>query len=386
MAGIYIHIPFCRQKCCYCDFYSIIKNKLQAEDYKKFVESLIREIEEKSEYLNGEEIETIYFGGGTPSLLEGEEINKILYNIYKYYNVAEYNEISFEANPDDLNGKYIDTLIQCGINRISIGIQSFDNKILKFLNRRHDAKQAEESVLLCKEKGLNNISADIIFGIPKMTLKQWKQTVERVFELHIPHISAYMLTYEHGTDLKAYLNKGIIKEIDEEEFVDQYCLLMKITEEHYFYHYEISNFALPGFCSTHNSNYWKQEKYIGIGPSAHSFNGNERQWNVSDVGKYINSISIGSKYFEKELLDRRTKFNEYIITSLRTVWGINMQKIIDDFGKEYLTYLHYRTKEFFNLKLMERIDNKYVLTTRGKLISDYVFREIIITDDMIIKC
>ncbi len=377
MAGIYIHIPYCKQKCSYCDFYSVIRKNNTEQGEFSFINCLMREIEERSDYLGDDKIETIYFGGGTPTLLSSNEIEILLNNIRSNFNVNNNAEISFEANPDDINEKYIENLLNCGINRVSIGIQAFDDKVLKLLNRRHNVKLAEESVLLCKKAGLNNISGDIIYGIPGMATLQWENTIAKSIGLGIQHISAYMLSYEEGTVMMDSLNKGLIQKISEQEFIKQFRMLVKHMTENKFEHYEISNFALSGFHSIHNSNYWKGKKYIGIGPSAHSYNVKERQWNVRDIDQYMKLIIEKNIYFEKEILDNKVKYNEYILTSLRTIWGVNEIIIKENFGEDYYCSFMENVEKFVEQKLIKRTNNVLRLTLNGMFISDYIIRELI---------
>ena len=294
MAGIYIHIPFCRKQCSYCDFHKSIflKNK------KTLLQSLIRELEHKADYVEGEVIETIYFGGGTPSVLSIDEINLLLSTILSSFEVKSIPEITFEANPDDLNEEYLEQLHKkTVINRLSIGIQSFINRDLKLLNRRHDSEKAMNSVLDAIKTGFSNLSIDLIYAIPGMSLNEWIFNLNTAFSLNIHHLSAYHLTYEPGTSLYQKLQKKEIFQVTEEQSIEQYKKLLELAEMADYEQYEISNFSLRGYISQHNSNYWKGKKYIGIGPSAHSYNLRSRQWNISDNIEYINRIkrSISAK-------------------------------------------------------------------------------------------
>jgi len=377
MAGIYIHIPFCSQKCYYCDFYSVRTNKTQHDYDKNLISAFKKEIREKSIYLEGENIETIYFGGGTPSLLSEKEINEIIDCISENHPLNKDAEITIEVNPDDLGRDYIKAIRNVGINRISIGIQSFNDNILKFLNRRHNAIQARDSVLLCQEAGIENISADIIFGIPGMTAEDWKNTINETINIHVPHVSAYILSYEDGTPLMKMVEQSKIKKESEKNVLAQFSLLMDKMEENNFAHYEISNYAREGFYSIHNSNYWKQKKYTGIGPSAHSYNTVERRWNVADINLYINAITNGKVYYEKEVLDNRARYNEYMLTSLRTEWGIDLNTIKADFSNEYVVHFELTAEKYLNQNLLNKHNNIYTLSREGKFIADYIIREFI---------
>jgi oxygen-independent coproporphyrinogen-3 oxidase len=331
MAGIYIHIPFCKKRCIYCDSYS----STYQEYIPPLIDAIIKELKERKDYLQNETVETIYFGGGTPSLLTENELGKILAAIFENYPVEETAEITLEANPDDLiSGEYLSSLRKLKINRLSIGIQSFDDEKLKFLNRRHTAGQAIQAVRSAHEVGFNNISIDLIYAIPGQTFQQWEKELNIAFSLPIQHLSAYELTYEKQTLLGKQKQKGLITPVDEEISIKMYETLLEEAKKHRFERYEISNFALPGSYSRHNSAYWEQKIYIGIGPSAHSYNSTSRQWNVSSVEKYIKAIEHQEKYFEKEKLTLNQQYNEYLMVSLRTAEGLDLNKLEEKFGTE----------------------------------------------------
>ncbi|MBP5473464.1 MAG: radical SAM family heme chaperone HemW, partial [Bacteroidales bacterium] len=311
MAGVYIHIPFCKKFCNYCDFYKV--TALGRKD--DYIEAVLKEIEIRSDYIN-EPVQTIYFGGGTPSLFSSQDLYKITDKIHNYFSVNQGIETSIEVNPDDISREYLKSLRDVGLNRISMGVQSWNNRDLKLMNRRHDAKKAEEA--LCDTMDFfDNISIDLIYGIPEMSIEEWENNLDKTLSFDIQHISAYTLTIEPGTAFYKMKSSGKIKETDEDLVLRQYELLKEKSAEKGFLHYEISNFAKQGYFSVHNSNYWKQVPYVGFGPSAHSFNGYSRQWNVSDVNKYISEIKKGTVPFEKENLGEKTRYNEYIMTSLR---------------------------------------------------------------------
>ena len=373
MAGIYIHVPFCRSFCKYCDFYSITDESPKID----FVEAIIREAELRSGYLEGEPVETIYFGGGTPSLLTMIQLKSILDTIRTKMKVSGDPEITVEVNPDDVAEGYFASLKGIGVNRISLGVQSWDDKRLKYLGRRHNAAQSAEALGLVFSEGIKNVSVDLIFGVPGMTTADLKQDLEKTMSYPVTHISAYHLTIENGTRLAAMKEKGKLTETDEETSNAMFTLLGNLCRENGFIQYEISNFALEGFMSKHNSSYWKQVPYLGLGPSAHSFNRRSRQWNVSDVRTYISSVAGGSVQFEREELDRLTVFNEYVMTALRTMWGIDLSHVETFYDKELHDYLVNMSGKYIRYGMMKREKNTLVLTDQGKMISDNIIAELI---------
>ena len=373
MAGIYIHVPFCRSFCKYCDFYSITDESPKID----FVEAIIREAELRSGYLEGEPVETIYFGGGTPSLLTVIQLKSILDTIRTKMKVSGDPEITVEVNPDDVAEGYFASLKGIGVNRISLGVQSWDDKRLKYLGRRHNAAQSAEALGLVFREGIKNVSVDLIFGVPGMTTADLKQDLEKTMSYPVTHISAYHLTIENGTRLAAMKEKGKLTETDEETSNAMFTLLGNLCRENGFIQYEISNFALEGFMSKHNSSYWKQVPYLGLGPSAHSFNRRSRQWNVSDVRTYISSVAGGSVQFEREELDRLTVFNEYVMTALRTMWGIDLSHVETFYDKELHDYLVNMSGKYIRYGMMKREKNTLVLTDQGKMISDNIIAELI---------
>ena len=335
MAGIYIHIPFCKTLCSYCDFYHVVSRT----DNRAFIDALVKESAIRREYIGNEIISTIYIGGGTPSLLSVKEIQSILDNIRKLYSVEENCEITMEMNPDDIGKDYLNDLKNSDVNRISLGIQSWRDSDLRLLNRRHNVAQAVYALEETIKTGFKNVTIDLIYGIPGLTSQDWSSNLDFSFSFDIKHLSAYHLTIEPGTVFGKMKEKGLLSEIEEEESNTQFHILIDKAESAGFVHYEISNFGKPGFFSMHNSNYWKQVNYLGLGPSAHSFNGYSRQWNVRDVKKYIKAVNSGSLLFEREELDKRTRFNEYIMTSLRTMWGIDLDYVERTFDKEGYDYI-----------------------------------------------
>ena len=373
MAGVYIHIPFCKSYCSYCDFYSTTDNSLMDD----LVQALVREAGLRSSYLEGEPVQTIYLGGGTPSLLEPQVTERLLAAVRENFRVDNDPEITVEINPDDVSEGWFRSLRQTGVNRISLGVQSWNDKRLKYLGRRHDAAQSALALEAAFREGFENVSADLIYGVPGMTTADLKYDLERTLEYPVTHLSAYHLTVEEGTKLGRLRKEGRLKETDEEISGSMFTLLGKICNDHGFIHYEISNFAREGFISRHNSSYWKQVPYIGLGPSAHSFDRRSRQWNVSDVKKYIRAVSSGKIPCEREELSRVTVFNEYVMTSLRTMWGIDLQYVEEYFDKEMHDYLVNLSGRYIRYGLMKREKNTLILTDQGKMISDNIIAELL---------
>jgi len=371
MAGIYIHIPFCKKLCNYCDFYHVISNN----DHSDFLKALLSEAELRKDYDGAESISTIYFGGGTPSVLQVSEIKMILGYLKKNFNIESGSEITFEINPDDVTQEYLEHLKQEGINRISMGVQSWDDNDLKLLNRRHTGAQALNAVDQALKTGFNNVTIDLIYGIPGMTSEKWASNLERALSTGITHLSAYHLTIETDTVFGKMKDRGLLHEIDEEESTSQFNLLIDKMETAGFIHYEISNFGKPGYFSIHNTNYWKQVPYLGLGPSAHSFNRYSRQWNIRDLKKYISYIKKGKNFFKREELDMKTRFNEYIITSLRTMWGIDLEFVEKTFEKEGYDYVINLAGKFIGYGMMKQEKNTLVLSNQGKMISDNIISE-----------
>lgn len=366
MAGIYIHIPFCRLKCYYCDFYKTVNTS----HTKKFIKILQNEIVQRKNYLESEPVETIYFGGGTPSVLTGSEITGILDCISLHFNVLSTVEITFEANPDDLSTEYLHEIYQAGVRRLSVGIQSFQNEYLKKMNRRHNAEQAIEAVENAAKIGFNDISADLIYGLPGLTRAQWKSDLIRVFQLPVQHLSAYHLTYHKGTPFYTWLKKGTLKALNEEESIRQFQMLIRMAHENGFEQYEISNFAKDQKYSKHNSSYWKGVKYLGLGPSAHSFNGVSRSWNVSNIESYIKAVVAGISYSETEILTEKNKYNEYVITRIRTKWGVSTDEIKSVFGTEKADWFQKNIEKYISLKLVKQQNTIFTLTEKGMFVSD----------------
>ena len=376
MAGIYLHIPFCKSKCYYCDFYSSQDISIT----EQFVSSLLAEIDQKTDYLiSDKNIETIYFGGGTPSVLNPNQIKKILSKILSTYNVNLKTEITIELNPDDITEEYLKQIYALGINRLSIGLQSFSDKMLKLMNRRHNSEQAINSVKIAKNIGFNNISVDLIYGLPDTNVDFLKEELQNLISLDIQHISAYHLTYEDKTVFKNYLKKGKLRELPDTVSQKQFVYLTKFFEDNGFEQYEISNFAKNNLYSKHNSNYWFGVEYIGLGPSAHSYNKDTRQWNVANVKKYIAEIESNNIFFEKEYLTINDKYNEYLLTSLRTKWGVDLGFIKAQFGDTYLAYFISSVDKYVKLKYVYKQKNIVYLHKYYWFLSDKIISELMKT-------
>ncbi|MDT8400488.1 MAG: radical SAM family heme chaperone HemW [Bacteroidales bacterium] len=372
MAGIYIHIPFCKKKCHYCDFYKTLDTGMAG----RYLNALAKEMVLQKDYLEKNEVKTVYLGGGTPSVLTAAQIRDILEKLDNVFGISESAEITMEANPDDISRVYARDLKKAGINRISLGIQSWDDNILKFLNRRHSAAMAEEALDDIIASGIENISADIIYGIPGMTQKQWKEGLQKTLNMDIKHLSAYHLTIEKATVFGKMKKAGEIKEIHEGESEKQFNVLTETCRKQGFIQYEISNFCRDGYFSVHNTNYWRQEPYLGLGPSAHSYNGDSRQWNVADLQTYLKSLDQDKIPGTVEILTMKDRYNEYIMTSLRTMWGINLDLVEEKINKESRDYLNNLATRFVKYGMITKKGNQLVLTDQGKMISDNIISEL----------
>lgn len=331
MAGIYIHIPFCKQACHYCDFHFSTSQQLR----ERVIKSILLEIKQSKDYLQDSKSSTIYFGGGTPSILTPEELKIILDAINSNFDISSDAELTIECNPDDLNRERLRSFKKLGINRLSIGIQSFRNEDLELMNRAHNSKEALECVGIAQELGFDNITIDLIYGIPGLDFSAWKKNVETAISLRVQHISAYNLTIEHQTAFFHFIKKGKMKDVSEAESIEQYIYLRDRLAEEGFEQYEVSNWCLPNRESKHNSSYWLGEHYLGLGPSAHGFDGKSRRWNIANNPKYCIALEAGEKSYEEELLDRNTRFNEYLLTRLRTKWGIDLEFIQETFDIDF---------------------------------------------------
>ena len=377
MAGIYLHIPFCKKACHYCDFH--FSTSLRQKG--KVVNAIQKELILRKPYLNNQSISTIYFGGGTPSTLSSQEINQIFNTLYSHYSIEETVEITLEANPDDLTHEKLKELKATPINRLSIGIQSFRPEDLEWMNRAHNAQQALECVQLAKQYEFENITIDLIYGIPNLPNEAWLKNLETAFSLDINHISAYCLTVEQGTALGYQVAKRKQEDIDESQASKQFEIMLEQMKKHGFEQYEISNFARNQSYSKHNSNYWNKTHYLGIGPSAHSFNGTSREWNIANNKKYVDSIREGIIPSQKEELDLQTQYNEYILTSLRTIWGINLTQIKENYGEEIQNFLLNSSNKFISSELLTKKDNRLTLTGKGKLFADKIASDLFILEE-----
>lgn len=376
MAGIYIHIPFCKQACYYCNFHFTVNHR-QKED---FVKALLKEISLRPNYLEGEKIETIYFGGGTPSLLSGDEVKQIMDALQENFEIAQNPEVTLEANPDDLEKKKISELKTTAVNRFSIGIQSFHDEDLKYLHRAHNGQQADYSVKLAQDAGFENITIDLIYAIPNLTDAKWKSNLEKMNGLSIPHFSSYCLTVEPKTPLEKFIRDKKMPDVNDAQAARQFEMLMDFAEKNNYEHYEISNFAKAERYSRHNTSYWTGKKYLGLGPSAHSFDGKSRQWNIANTTLYIQSLEKGELNFEKETLTDSNRFNEYIMTSLRTKWGIDVNYLKTKFGSQRFEQFAKNADPFFQNHSLHLENNKITLERKGKLIADKIISELFETD------
>ena len=373
MAGIYIHIPFCKQRCTYCAFYSSTLYNIK----EKYVDALCKEIVMRKDYAGNAIVETIYLGGGTPSTLSIEQLQRICDTIYASYNISATPEVTIECNPDDLTPEFLAQLKQLPFNRISMGVQSFNDTQLKRLGRRHDADKARQAVRNAREAGYDNISIDLIFALPSSTITEWEHDLDNAIALRPDHLSAYNLTYEEGTPLHRALERGDFAELSEEENIEQFQMLIAKLKEAGYRHYEISNFALPGRESRHNSSYWNDTPYIGCGAAAHSYNGTSRQWNIADVKEYINGIESNSPIFEIEELTEEERYNDTILTRLRTAKGIPLEWMTENFCDKLNRHMQRAAEKEIALGNLKEENAHLSLTEKGIFISDAVRREFI---------
>lgn len=373
MAGIYIHIPFCKSRCIYCGFYSTTLLDLR----KKYINAVCREMELRKNYIR-EPFSTIYLGGGTPSLLDEAELTKLFLYINNVYDVDRNAEITMECNPDDITPKFTNMLSRLPINRVSMGAQTFADSRLRLLHRRHNSDEVKHAVKLLREAGIKNISIDLMFGFPDESLSQWKEDISAALALNVEHISAYSLMYEENTPLWKMLDTGKVKEIDEELSLTMFKELVCQFTDAGYEHYEISNFARPGYRSRHNSSYWHQVPYIGLGAAAHSFDLNSRQWNVADLKLYIEEINNGIIPMEREELDNDTTFNDIITTALRTSDGIDLNAMETRLGKRYRNTLISAAGKHIEQGLLEIRHDRLRLTAEGIFISDMVMSDLMI--------
>jgi oxygen-independent coproporphyrinogen III oxidase len=366
-----LHIPFCKQACTYCNFH--FSTSLRYKD--QLVKALASEAEREKEYLGGETLNTIYFGGGTPSILEIAELELLLGTIAKNYSIAPGAEITLEANPDDIAADKLRAWKDLGINRLSIGVQSFFEEELRWMNRAHNAEHAINNLQLAR-KEFDNITIDLIYGSPLLTDEMWKQNVDRAIAMDVPHLSCYALTVEEKTPLDKLIKTSKVADVDNDKQARQFLLLMEWLRDKGYEHYEVSNFAKPGFRSRHNSSYWKGDKYLGLGPSAHSYNGDERRWNIANNNVYINAINDGAVQREVELLTASQKLNEFVMIGLRTIEGIDLEKLREQFGDNERRRIEREVEKFVKHGLVQRHESSIQLTDEGMLRADGIASEL----------
>lgn len=376
MAGVYIHVPFCKTRCIYCDFYT----RTDMSSKHNYVSAISREIELRKDYIGDEIIETIYFGGGTPSQLTKDDFEQIFASIHRTFKVSENPEITMEANPDDLSDKYLQMIKEFPFNRLSIGIQSFNDSELLFLKRRHSSQKAKDAVKSAKSVGFNNISIDLMYGLPNQTLDIWNKNLNEALALDIQHISSYHLIYEQGTRLYRLFKLGDVKAVDEDLSVKMFSTMIETLLLAGFEHYEISNFAKNGLYSKHNSSYWLGRKYLGLGPAAHSFDGQNRAWNIPSISKYTEGISLEKLPLEIEYLDENTRYNDFILTGMRTMWGVNLKELERLFGNQKKEYCLRNVRKYVNQEFVSQSNDKLKLTREGIFISDGIMSDLMWVD------
>ena len=374
MAGIYIHVPFCKQKCNYCNFHFSTKQ----DNVEELVSGMIIELDQRKNYLKTKKIDSIYFGGGTPSIIDVKHIINIIEKIYSLFDVKKTAEITMEFNPDDIKKEKLNKLRQAGINRLSIGIQSFNNEDLIFMNRSHNAKEAISSIKLAKECGFNNMSIDLIYGVQNQTDKTWKKNLNQMFELEIDHFSAYALTVEPDTKLNYLIKKKRVQPTSELKAENHFKILQEESLKMGYEQYEISNFCRKNKFAQHNTSYWKDKAYLGIGPSAHSYNGESRRWNISNNLKYITLINNSEKYFDEEKLSPTQKYNEYTLTSLRTIWGVSLDYLENNFDQHIVSHFKKNARKWIDNKNIILEKNNVRLTNKGMLFADTISSDLFI--------
>ena len=372
MAGIYIHIPFCKTRCAYCDFYSTTQTSLR----ERYIQALCRELELRNGYLQGHPVHTVYFGGGTPSQLRPTDLERIFGLLYKVYGLEQCTEITLEANPDDLTDDYVAALARLPFNRVSMGIQTFHDPTLRLLNRRHTAAQAVAAVNRLRRAGIRNISIDLIYGLPGETQERWEADLRQALSLDVEHISAYLLTYEEGTPLYRMKQQGQVQEADEDSCLCFFTTLMDTLAANGYEHYEISNFCKPGFHSRHNSSYWQGTPYLGCGPSAHSSNGQTRSWNTPSIDRYLAGIDSGQPASDTERLSLHTRYNEYIMTRLRTRQGASLNTLRQDFGQSLTDYCLHAAAQHLAANRLETTNGYLRLTRQGIFVSDDILSDL----------
>lgn len=375
MAGIYIHVPFCKSRCIYCDFYSTT----QADMKRLYVQALCSELRMRHDYLKGEPIETVYLGGGTPSQLDKTALKQIFDTLQEVYGLEHVREVTLEANPDDLTEEYITMLCTLPINRISMGVQTFNDDLLRLLKRRHTAQQVHDAVKSCKQAGLSNISLDLIYGLPGQTEEMWANDIRTAIALHPKHLSAYMLTYEEGTPLWQMRTAGKVKEADEELCSRMYMMLTQAMREAGFIHYEISNFCRGPWMSRHNMSYWTGVPYLGCGPGAHSYDGESREWNLSSLEQYVEGMKKGERPYERETLTLDMRYNEYVMTRMRTRQGLSTRVVKMQFGYHRLRYLLKAAAIHLKRGTLIQHNSNIRLTEEAYFVSDGIISDLMYT-------
>lgn len=382
MAGIYLHIPFCRQACTYCNFHFSTSLRLKDDVLK----AMMHELELQRNFLNGEPIETIYFGGGTPSLLSADEVNRIFDHITGLFPVNDLKEFTLEANPDDLTLPYLKSLKQTPVNRFSIGVQSFKERDLLYMNRAHNAAQADYAIKAAQDTGFTNLTIDLIYGTPGLTDADWRYNLQQLKALELPHFSSYALTVEENTALHHNIARKKTPPVDAGQSAGQFEILMEQAAAMGYEHYEISNFAQPGHYAVHNTSYWNGVPYLGVGPSAHSFDGRARSWNVANNALYTKSLlTDGKRDYEEEILTPVQTLNEYIMTSLRTMWGCDLGRVAAKWGDNIATLTEKNAQEFLERRWVELNGRKLVLTPAGKLFADRIAGELFLDEEDMAK-
>ncbi len=377
MPGLYLHIPFCKQACYYCNFHFSTSLRSKGD----MVAAIVQELELQRDYLGQAELTSVYFGGGTPSLLEMGELEQIFHKIYALHRVAPGAEITLEANPDDLSAEKLRGLKNhTPVSRLSIGIQSFSDEDLRWMNRAHSAAHARACLDAARAAGFDDLTVDLIYGAPVTSDEQWAENLHIVFDHGIPHLSCYCLTVEEGTALGTFVRRGQQPPVDEEKAARHFDYLVDTAGARGYEHYEISNFALPGRYARHNSSYWSGEPYLGVGPAAHSFDGHSRQWNVANNARYLKALAEKRIPFEKETLTATQRYNEYVMTSLRTMWGADLEKI-GSMGAGFAAHFRQLAVPFLAAGKMEQAGSRYRLSRAGKFLADGIAAELFFSEE-----
>jgi oxygen-independent coproporphyrinogen-3 oxidase len=377
MAGIYIHIPFCKQKCHYCNFYSLASNRY----FDEVIDAITDEVNLRKSLVSNEIIESVYFGGGTPSLMKAHHLQKIMDAVFTHFSVADHAEITLEANPDDVSQEQLQSFKKNGVNRLSMGVQTFNDVELQYLNRTHDVEKALKSIEMSRREGFENLTIDLIYGLPNSTPASWNKNLHIIKTLGIPHISCYALTVEPNTAFEYFIRKGKLKPPAEELFLDQFEALVDFANNNGYEHYEISNFCKDKRYAQHNTAYWFGKPYLGLGPSAHSYDGISRTWNIAHLKKYIEGIKSENPVFEQEVLTENQRFNEFIMTHLRTQWGVRFSELRSGFSKSQANYFFSKLKKYKDSDLIKISEEKVSLTRKGIFISDSIIADFFVGEE-----